>query len=306
MKFTDDDSIQTPKELDELGLEAELATRLKTFYRFLVQEDLITNQNFPMSGSRKPWVAHELSTKWMLNKKNNFLGVAGNRIEFAKLLVEIGGKDGVTDIVWANDDQTRKLSEALQGMRYAEADLEIARFLIPPAWTERWTRTLNWDDPRIEAILDKHQLSDDYKRAFQNMWDIQPWTHTEHFIRASEHGRARDRLAIDLIVAEIRDHFSQKEQKPQGAPALEGYPKGARERYPNIMDVEMTHHLTGDAADIHFPYKFYYFDPIIDAIAEVFGLSRVALKGSHGEYWHYQAVGKPLGGTQPTEEPRAE
>jgi hypothetical protein len=271
-----------------------------------VQEDLITDQKFPMSGSRTSRKAHELSTKWMLNRRNSFLGAQANRLEFAEKVVEIRGKDGVADIVWATPEQVRRLSDALKGLRYTQADLELGRFLIPPAWSGGWARTLDWDDPRVQAILDKHKLSEDYKSRFQNFWDIQPWTHTEYFIRTSERGLANHRLTIDQVVAEIRDHFSKKEQGPQEAPALEGYPKGARERYPNVMDVAMTQHLSGDAADIHFPYKFYYFDPIIDAVAKTFGLKRVALAGAHGEYWHYQAVGEPLHGSQPNEERRAE
>jgi hypothetical protein len=309
MSFIDDGSIKTPERMDKIGLDEELASRLKTFYRFSMHEELITGnvvgKGLGTYGSRSPQTAHELSTKWMLNNKNkgkqNVLADPLKRMEFAMLLVEINGNDGVTE--WANDEQVKQLSDAWTGIKSAWADMEItARGLEMKASSPEEL----WADPEVAAILEKHQLSDDYKQSLQRQWEMWPIQTTAKFhdflsrkrnVTAPEMIR-RNRLIVDTMVAEIRKHWSAVEQEPQEAPALEGYPKDAPERYPNILDVEMTHHLSGDAADIHFDYKFNYYDPIVDALALVFGLRRAAIGA--GEYWHYQAVGQSLAGTRQT------
>jgi hypothetical protein len=301
MQFADDGSIPTPKEMDELNkIDVELLARLKTYYRFLVQEHLITDDTFSMSAARDPWKAHELSTKWMLNWKNNFLGDFEKRIEFAERLVEIDGKDKVLDIEWANQEQVKKLSSALMPIQDQQARQELAMLLIPrESWATSAPPSIDWSDPKVKAIVDKYHLTDDRKRLIQDQWKL--WSNDKELL-LREFGTIHfDMSTIDPVVAEIRDYFSSKQHEPQEAPALEGYDENDSRRYPNVMGVAKSKHLTGEAADIFFPYRFYYFDPIIDAIAKVFGLRRAALAGSHGEYWHYQAVGQPLNGTQSTE-----
>lgn len=313
MRFVDDGSIETPERMEKIGLDADLLSRIKTFYRFLVHEDLITGnvvgKGLGISGARTPQTAHELSTKWMLSKANtgkqNVLAEPIKRIELAVLLIEINGNDGVTE--WANADQIARLSEAWLGIRSAWADMEIAtRGLDVKASSPKEL----WADPQVDAILEKHQLSEDYKQSFERQWNMWPMQTTSNFSdflslkkeRTAPEMIRRHRFTLDGVVVEIRNHFSQEEQRPQNAPALEGYPRGARERYPNLLDVGMTEHLSGDAADIHFDYKFNYYDPIVDALALVFGLRRPV----RSEYWHYEAVGQPLAGTWQPQERAAE
>ena len=124
--FIDDGSIRTPEKMDRLGLAPELLSRLKTFYRFLLEEKLITDQDFDMSGVRTPQDAHEKSTKWMLNNENmgkdNVLFAREGREEFARLLVKINGIDLVLQKEWADKLQVEKLSAALTGIISARVD----------------------------------------------------------------------------------------------------------------------------------------------------------------------------------------
>ncbi|MES9852192.1 MAG: DUF4157 domain-containing protein [Candidatus Thiodiazotropha sp. L084R] len=303
-RFVDEETIPTPRRMDFIGLENDLLVRIKSYYRFLVEEGLITGnivgKGYGTYGARTPQRAHELSTKWMLNKGNtgrqNVLGDWELQVLFCKQLVEIGGKDRVTDVVWVNSAQVEEVADALIGLSSSRAELEIANLLLGRFEFPTRDLTVNgrskprWEDPGLEEILKKHNLSDEFKQSFERFW-LSPVSH-ELYIRTAERGIDRNKVRIDNIVREVRDHFSQKEQEPQVAPALEGYLRGAAERYPNILDVSMTEHLSGDAADIHFDYKFNYFDPIVDAVGLFFGLRRPAL--GIGEYWHYEAVGKPL------------
>ena len=76
-----------------------------------------------------------------------------------------------------------------------------------------------------------------------------------------------------------------------GAQAAEGYSSGDNRRKPNHSRVNVSNHVYGNAIDITFPFKFNYFDPVIDALALIFGLFRAVKDASSAEHWHYERVG---------------
>ena len=80
-----------------------------------------------------------------------------------------------------------------------------------------------------------------------------------------------------------------------GALAAEGYPGNDERRLPNLTTVGVSNHITGNAVDITFPFTFNYFDPVIDALAAIFGLFRAVREGGE-EYWHYERLGMPAKG----------
>jgi hypothetical protein len=103
-------------------------------------------------------------------------------------------------------------------------------------------------------------------------------------------------LEICAIVAEIQKEYMEGQPKAQKAQAAEGYPEGDMRRWPNIRDTGISLHCGGEAIDIFFNYRFNYYDPIIDAVALVFGLQRPVKDSPRSpEYWHYERVGVPLG-----------
>ena len=69
--------------------------------------------------------------------------------------------------------------------------------------------------------------------------------------------------------------------------AAEGYSDAAW-RAPNNVRY-LSNHLQGNAVDVVFKFMFNYFEPIIDALAAIFGLVRS--DRASGEYWHYERVG---------------
>jgi hypothetical protein len=105
---------------------------------------------------------------------------------------------------------------------------------------------------------------------------------------------------IEGIIKGIQEtHGTQK------AMAAEGYPKNDKRR-PNIRNTGISLHCGGEAIDIFFNFRFNYYDPIIDAIALIFGLRRSVKDASRSpEYWHYERVGIPMGERIPGEEGRA-
>src|SRR5262249_38622846 len=143
----------------------------KTFYRFLLEEKLITDQDFDMSGVRTPQDAHEKSTKWMLNNENmgkdNVLFAREGREEFARLLVKINGIDLVLQKEWADKLQVEKLSAALTGIISARVDLNVAMRgldIRAPSLKDLW--------PDIDVILSAvnflwYQQVDDYRRSLE-------------------------------------------------------------------------------------------------------------------------------------------
>jgi hypothetical protein len=106
---------------------------------------------------------------------------------------------------------------------------------------------------------------------------------------------------IEGIIKEIQEtHGTQKYM------AAEGYPKNDNRRRPNIRNTRISLHCGGEAIDIFFNFHFNYYDPIIDAIALIFGLRRSVKDPSRSpEYWHYERVGIPMGERIPGEEGRA-
>jgi hypothetical protein len=79
--------------------------------------------------------------------------------------------------------------------------------------------------------------------------------------------------------------------KIQKAEAADGYKLGSDKRKPNTH-MGTSNHCIGEAVDVHFKFKFNVYDPIIDAIAAYFGLSRVQKEsGESPEDWHYERMG---------------
>ena len=85
------------------------------FFQFLTHRNLISGRvagaGKKISGARTKERAHELSTRWMLNKKSGGLNTHTKRVAFVSKLIEIGGKDRVLpdDYRWASEEQVKKL-----------------------------------------------------------------------------------------------------------------------------------------------------------------------------------------------------
>ncbi|ACK69230.1 hypothetical protein PCC7424_0774 [Gloeothece citriformis PCC 7424] len=89
------------------------------------------------------------------------------------------------------------------------------------------------------------------------------------------------------IITEIRGSV-----KLATAICAEGYAKSDSRRRPNIRPGGISNHCGGEAYDVTFPFVFNYYDPIVDALALVFGLHRpVKDYAKSPEYWHYERVG---------------
>ena len=71
--------------------------------------------------------------------------------------------------------------------------------------------------------------------------------------------------------------------------AAEGYRRNDPRIAPNHKG--QSNHVKGNAVDVTFPFKFNYFDPVIDALALIFGLVRAVKDANSAEYWHYELVG---------------
>ncbi len=328
-----DDGSETPEKMDQIQLDPELLSRIKTFYRFLRKEDLtsgtVVSEGRRTAGARTQQEAHILSTKWMLNNKNKFLtNDEAARIEFARQLVEINGIDRATSLEWATAEQVKTLSDALVKWSYAQADYGIAVRGLEIGATS--VEEL-WADSTVNAILKFYRLTTDtdYKESFERQEKIFYLNYAKRSFQVQErpssesagdfprflafmqspnnpYSKVREinelRLTIDTVIISIRNRFTNSEPPPQESRALEGYEKNSADapfRYPNVMNVGVTEHLTGDATDIHFDFKFNYYDPIVDYLGLVFGLRRP----EPSEYWHYEMVGQPFNGTrQPSEQ----
>jgi hypothetical protein len=81
--------------------------------------------------------------------------------------------------------------------------------------------------------------------------------------------------------------------------AAEGYTT-ADKRHPNVFPgSKVSNHLTGDAVDMSPPWVFNNkYDPLIDAMAAYFGLSRPLKDSSNPEHWHFERLGTPPGAEQ--------
>ena len=81
--------------------------------------------------------------------------------------------------------------------------------------------------------------------------------------------------------------------------AAEGFPKSEVEtrRRPNTYDtIGISNHCGGEAIDVTFPFKFNYYDPIVDALAAYFGLYRPVKDSRRSpEHWHYERLGISVG-----------
>lgn len=78
--------------------------------------------------------------------------------------------------------------------------------------------------------------------------------------------------------------------------AAEGYTT-ADKRHPNVFPgSKVSNHLTGEAVDMSPPWVFNNkYDPVIDAMAAYFGLSRPLKDSSNPEHWHFERLGTPPG-----------
>ncbi|MFB2769542.1 DUF4157 domain-containing protein [Pelatocladus sp. BLCC-F211] len=104
---------------------------------------------------------------------------------------------------------------------------------------------------------------------------------------------------INAVIAEIRN----SKQPLATAICAEGYATSDPRRRPNIRPGGISNHCGGEAYDVTFPFVFNYYDPIIDAIALLFGLHRPVKDYSKSpEYWHYERVGVRLGDRGDAEE----
>ncbi|WP_013324542.1 hypothetical protein [Gloeothece verrucosa] len=92
---------------------------------------------------------------------------------------------------------------------------------------------------------------------------------------------------ISSVITEIRNSI-----RLATAICAEGYAKNDSRRKPNIRPGGISNHCGGEAYDVTFPFVFNYFDPIIDALALIFGLHRpVKDYAKSPEYWHYERSG---------------
>lgn len=304
MRFVDDGTLPAPKAFNEVGLDPELAGRLATFYRFLVQEGIAgANMDNRISGSRTKDDAHDKSTRWMLNPRNPWLNDPSHQLMLAQGLMKDRGADRSPP--WATQEEVDALAPAVQASLTALAELSIARIVAKdmPAGAVSAGAVLGRKDVADALANFPDDIQARARRNFQEKWASwrtlmgdRPETFAR-FIAIEQQQPMEDltaqRATIGAIVADIRARFGVKGVS-QDAPALEGYPDDSPERFPNLTPVTQTRHLTGDAGDIHYDFEFNYFDPVVDALALVFGLRRAAISGSVPEHWHYQAVGEPL------------
>lgn len=99
---------------------------------------------------------------------------------------------------------------------------------------------------------------------------------------------------IDAMITHLKGVNGTK-----NAVCAEGYPRGDSRRKPNINDkTGISLHCGGEAIDITFYYRLNYYDPVVDAIASIFGLYRPVKDASTPEHWHYERLGVPLGERQ--------
>lgn len=254
---------------DGISLNPDLIDRLNRYYRFLLHADLVFRpiEPYEMSGVRSYARAHELAMFFLLNPEQRHLATPESQLAFAQQIVAIGGLDSHTpqERQWASEVEVAALRDALQELASAPAPVLES-------------------DPTEAASVECPLVSDAASL-------VDPEVPAECLPGPAER--------IERVIKAIQSRHQrvlEGEKNPlfQGSVAAEGYATGDPRRGADIRETGISNHCGGEAMDIHFAYRFNYYDPLIDAIAMIFGLRRPA-KDRGREYWHYERIGVPLG-----------
>lgn len=254
---------------ENVRLSTDLMNRMRRFYQFLRHTRLISGPPTGLWGIRSRSRAHELSTKWTLSTRSGHLKSFGQRLEFARRLVSLGGKPDVAGIQWLLPYQIRILDEAIRIIDDPETYRESWLFPLLQAFSAK--------DLVVTSVFLYETIESIPARELRQSYDI------------------RDvRLLIDEFIKECRRNvYHIGNHRPQNAPANEGYPTWEKDnRRPNTNDkTGVSNHVGGEAIDVTFPFYFNYYDLIIDAVALCFGLCRPVKDSPSPEHWHYERVG---------------
>lgn len=251
-------SLGSPAKGD-VGLSPDLRDRMQTYYQFLIHSQMISGPPKSVSGLRSRTTAHELSTKWFIQKAST----PAKRMVVARRLVELGPKPDIAGIEWLAPAKVLELEKALKIIDSppTPAAKEKPEAPTPPAGPTA-DGAKNTPEPAPMTVDQARALVETHTKWLSN--------------NTNKVGNKR----------------------AQGAQAAEGYPttEAHGKRLPNPNDsMGISNHCGGEAIDATFPFKFNYFDPIIDAVAMVFGLYR-SMKDHHSspEHWHYERIGSNI------------
>ncbi len=263
-------------------LNQDLIDRIQRYYKFLRYKKLIEGNVIVTSGIRTRARAHELSTKWTLNPRSGLLRSRDNKVEFVRRLTLLNGWHDSAHILWTDGNEAQ--------------EIELAIYYI-------WHPT--YFIQNIEHLQLPHGINpnNNLKKLFEEILLVK-----RDFFKASENLTCAPDVAPDQIVefgllvveaytnlcrSRVTSVGNRSHQRYQAAEGFSRLTEIFGKRLPNTNDtMGISNHCGGEAMDIHFPFVFNYYDPIIDAIALIFGLHR-PVKDSRGspEHFHYERVG---------------